>query len=112
MHDSNLAVGPRNPALELQLARTGERFTKQHLDARTLILDDSRPNEPIGQPVVLVRQAGDRKTFFRQLHPTRRDVPFPTAEARDPLRLGQFGAAFGQFFAHARGADHVAQPLG
>jgi hypothetical protein len=111
VHDPDLAVGPRNPALELHLPGAGECLAKQHFDARTLVLDDPRPHKPIGQPVILVRQAGDRKAFFRQLHPTRRDVPFPAAKARDALRLGQLSAAFGQFLAHARRADHVAQPL-
>ena len=35
-------------------------------------------------------------------------VPFPAAEARDTLRLGELGAAAHQFLAHARGAQQVA----
>ena len=87
LHDPHLPGRPREPALEVHLTVAGKRFAEQHLDARTFILDHARPDEPVRQSVLLLRQPGDREALLGKLDPARGDVPFPAAEPRDALRL-------------------------
>ena len=112
MYDPDLPVWPRYPTFEFHLSGAGECLAKQHLNARALVFDGARPHEPVGQAVFLLRQARDWEALFRKLDPTRRDVPFPASKTRNLLCLRQLRTTFGKLFAHARGADHVAQPFG
>ena len=58
-----------------------------------LVRDHARPDEPVGDRLVLVRQPRDREALRGELHGARRDVPVPVAETRDALGLGELRAA-------------------